>query len=54
VAKPRQDSDPSPNDIEVAGIIAVHEIDQRSWEDTDALLSAVLCAAWPSLHAQNQ
>jgi hypothetical protein len=38
----------------VAGLTALQEIDERSNQETEALLSAVLCAAWPTLRAQNQ
>ena len=38
----------------MAGAVAVQDIDERSVRDAEALLSAVLCAAWPTLGAQNQ
>lgn len=50
----RSESDPSPREIALAGVDAVHEIDERSDHATEALLSAVLSAAWPTLLAQNQ
>jgi hypothetical protein len=54
VAIERSESDPSPREILLAGADAVREIDERSEQATEALLSAVLCAAWPTLLAQNQ
>jgi hypothetical protein len=32
----------------------IDEIDDRSEEETDAMLGAMLCAAWGSILAQNQ
>lgn len=54
VAIRRHNSDPDRGEIEVAGAKAVREIDQRTAQEAQGLLSAVLCAAWPSLQAQNQ
>jgi hypothetical protein len=38
----------------MAGAVAVKDIDERTVRESEALLSAVLCAAWPTLAAQNQ
>lgn len=48
------ESDSNQRELELAGAVAVQDIDERSIRDTEALLSAVLCAAWPTLSAQNQ
>lgn len=43
-----------PYDLALAGFSAIRQIDQTdAWQD-EALASAFLCAAWPSLRAQNQ
>ncbi len=54
VAIRKHESEPSPREITVAGLTAARDIDERSTQEAEALLSAVLCAAWPTLHAQNQ
>jgi hypothetical protein len=50
----RHDSDPNLPNIAVAGIAAIEDIDERTKQDTEALLSAMLSTAWPSVTAQNQ
>ncbi len=37
-----------------ATIFAVRDIQRSELRDREALLSALLCAAWPSRQAQNQ
>jgi hypothetical protein len=54
VATDKHESDPSPREVAIAGAVALREIDERTKQDTEALLSAMLCAAWPTLRAQNQ
>jgi hypothetical protein len=54
VAIERHESDSNQRELERAGALAVQDIDARSRQDGEALLSAVLCAAWPTLAAQNQ
>ena len=54
VAIRKHESDPSPREITVAGQTAARDIEERSTQEAEALLSAVLCAAWPTLRAQNQ
>jgi hypothetical protein len=54
VAIEGHESDSNQRELELAGAVAVQDIDERSVRDTEALLSAVLCAAWPTLSAQNQ
>jgi hypothetical protein len=50
-------SDTPPQDPAVfasAVVRAVDEIDASTDEERDELLCALLCAAWGSIHAQNQ
>jgi hypothetical protein len=54
VALERHESDSNQRELELAGAVAVQDIDERGVRDTEALLSAVLSAAWPTLRAQNQ
>ena len=54
VAIEGHESDSNQRELEMAGATAVQDIDERSKQDAEALLSAVLCAAWPTLAAQNQ
>lgn len=53
VRYPRE-PDPEPMQFASAVLIAVREIDEDDEEQLDALVSAFLCAAWPTLLAQNQ
>jgi hypothetical protein len=46
--------EPGPRDVALAGVNAIREIDQTDEEHDDALVAAFLCAAWPTLRAQNQ
>jgi hypothetical protein len=51
------ESDSGPLDAALAAALVarvIHEIDQSSEVDRDALLSNLLCAAWPTRVAQNQ
>jgi hypothetical protein len=50
--KPDRDRDPL--EVAFAGFNAIREIDQTDQAHEDALLAAFLCAAWPSVRAQNQ
>jgi hypothetical protein len=54
MARERPEFHPDPREIANAGAEALREIEERSKEETEALMSAVLCAAWPTLLAQNQ
>jgi hypothetical protein len=54
VAIEGHESDSNQRELEMAGAVAVQDIDERSARDTEALLPAVLCSAWPTLCAQNQ
>ena len=54
VATDKHESDPTPREVAIAGAVALREIDERTTQETEALLSAMLCAAWPTLRAQNQ
>jgi hypothetical protein len=54
VAIEGHESDSNQRELEMAGAVAVQDIDERSLRESEALLSAVLCAAWPTLVAQNQ
>jgi hypothetical protein len=54
VAIEGHESDSNQRELEMAGAVAVQDIDERSLRESEALLSAVLCAAWPTLAAQNQ
>lgn len=38
----------------LAGLSAIHEIDESDARTDEVLASAFLCTAWPSLRAQNQ
>ncbi len=52
--------DRRPNDwtsdqaLAVAAVVAVRDIAGSRGIDRDALLSALMCAAWPTRRAQNQ
>ena len=48
------DRDPTLNEAMLAGFSAIREIDESDEWYHGALLSAFLCAAWPTLRAQNQ
>jgi hypothetical protein len=51
------DSEGWPLDAVSAGVLValvVHDLDHRSKEDGDVLLSDLLCAAWPTCWAQDQ
>jgi hypothetical protein len=37
-----------------ATLVAARDIEQHDEQDIDALVSAFLCAAWPTAQAQNQ
>jgi hypothetical protein len=54
VAIERHESNSNQRELEMAAAVAVQDIEERSVRDSEALLSAVLCAAWPTLAAQNQ
>ena len=46
--------DPIEHDVASAGRSALQEIEACDEQTADALLSAFLCAAWPSVIAQRQ
>jgi hypothetical protein len=48
------DREPEARQVMVAGFNAIHEIDESDALYNEALVSAFLSAAWPSLRAQNQ
>jgi hypothetical protein len=54
----RSGEDPGSDQLEPvdAELVArtLQDIDERSWSDQEALLSALLCAAWPAPRAQMQ
>lgn len=50
----KREPDGEPSEIALAGFNAIREIDQDDDRYAEALAEAFLCAAWPSLRAQNQ
>jgi len=53
----RYPRDPSPDNRKItvtAALSAVKAIDQSNPRQVDAHVAAFLCAAWPTLQAQNQ
>lgn len=46
--------EPTPVALLLAGRNALREIDERDDRNTEALMSALLRAAWPTLRAQKQ
>ncbi len=46
--------EPGPHDVALAGFNAIREIDETDEQHDEALVAAFLCAAWPTLRAQNQ
>jgi hypothetical protein len=46
--------EPIEHDVAVAGLSALRDIEECDEERADLLLSAFLCAAWPSITAQRQ
>ena len=48
------DRDPAVNEVMLAGLSAIRVIDESDEWYHGALLSGFLCAAWPTLRAQNQ
>jgi hypothetical protein len=53
-ARMEPERDPIEHDLASAGLSALREIEECDEEKADALLSAFLCAAWPSIIAQRQ
>jgi hypothetical protein len=55
--EPMMEPEGAPSDwVSVAALVVrvIDEIDHRDTHDHDALLSDLLCAAWPTRRAQNQ
>lgn len=50
----KREPEPERRDVALAALDAVRTIDQRDEAHDEALVSAFLCAAWPTLQAQNQ
>jgi hypothetical protein len=50
----KPDRQPRGNEVARAGFNAIREIDRSEEQDVQALVAAFLCAAWPSIRAQNQ
>jgi len=50
----KPEREPGPRDVALAGVNAIREIDETDYEHDEALVAAFLCAAWPTLRAQNQ
>jgi hypothetical protein len=46
--------EPIAHDVVSAGLSALRAIEESDEQRDDALLSAFLCAAWPSITAQRQ
>lgn len=50
----REESEPTAQEIALAGIAAIVQIDDSDEADDASLVAAFLCAAWPSTQAQSQ